>query len=244
MPALPNLPGLPVTKLLVYFFTVVFSLACGIAVGTMIFKYQNPDAEINVGPIKQAGASPTPVPEAVFSPLISVPSPVPSPVSNIVPDGWLTYTNEILGFEFSHPPDITIDDDDLRGDQIQGSLISPAEYTYYVSVNFNDNELIYIASSVNISDPTFLPVDPKTAADALKSENESDDGTGVNMNITTETLGENNAYRVESIDNELLVFFLFAKGNNDASEITISVIAERSRAQTVDQIIKSFKFLE
>ncbi|OGD83890.1 hypothetical protein A3A54_01945 [Candidatus Curtissbacteria bacterium RIFCSPLOWO2_01_FULL_39_62] len=237
MPALPKLPSLPVVKILIYFFTVVFALASGIAAGTILFKAKNPDAQINLyGTVP----SPTPVP----SPIIQrSPSPIPSPTGNVIPDDWLTYTNEILGFEFSYPPDVTIEEADLRGDSISGSLISPAEFTYAVSAKFNDTELVYIASSVNVQSD-YLPVDPKAAAEALKAENEVDGEDGLQMTIVETALGENKAYKVESTNNPLLVYFVLSSGKDETSEISISTIAEKTRAQTVEQIIRSFKFLE
>jgi len=239
MPDLPKLPGLPVTKILVYFFSFVLALAAGIAVGTIIFKMQNPDAQINFGPFKQ-----TPSPSPAPSPIIrSLPSPTPSPIGIVIPDDWLTYTNEILGFEFSYPPDVTIEEADLRGDSISGSLISPAEFTYAVSAKFNDTELVYIASSVNVQSD-YLPVDPKAAAEALKAENEVDGDEGLQMTIVETNLGENKAYKVESTNNPLLIYFVLSYGKDETSEISISTIAEKTRAQTVEQIINSFKFLE
>ena len=239
MPDLPKLPGLPVTKILVYFFSFVLTLAAGIAVGTIIFKMQNPDAQINFGPFKQ-----TPSPSPAPSPIIrSLPSPTPSPIGIVIPDDWLTYTNEILGFEFSYPPDVTIEEADLRGDSISGSLISPAEFTYAVSAKFNDTELVYIASSVNVQSD-YLPVDPKAAAEALKAENEVDGDEGLQMTIVETNLGENKAYKVESTNNPLLIYFVLSYGKDETSEISISTIAEKTRAQTVEQIINSFKFLE
>jgi len=241
MPDLPKLPGLPVTKILVYFFAFVLALAAGIAVGTIIFKMQNPDAQINFGPFKQTPSpSPTPAPSPIVQ---KQPSPTPSPTGIIIPDDWLTYTNEILGFEFSYPPDVTIEETDLRGDSIQGSLISPAEFTYAVSAKFNDTELVYIASSVNVQSG-YLPVDPKAAAEALKAENEIDGEEGLQMTIVETALGESKAYKVESTNNPLLVYFVLSNGKDETSEISISVIAEKTRAQTVEQIIRSFKFLE
>ncbi len=239
MPDLPKLPGLPVTKILVYFFSFVLALAAGIAVGTIVFKMQNPSAAINFGPFKQT-PSPSPVPSPIVQ---SFPSPTPSPIGTVVPDDWLTYTNEILGFEFSYPPDVTIEEADLRGDSISGSLISPAEFTYAVSAKFNDTELVYIASSVNVQSD-YLPVDPKAAAEALKAENEVDGEEGLPMTIVETNLDENKAYKVESINNPLLVYFVLSNGKDETSEISISVIAEKTRAQTVEQIIRSFKFLE
>ena len=239
MPDLPKLPGLPVTKILVYFFSFVLALAAGIAVGTIIFKMQNPDAQINFGPFKQ-----TPSPSPAPSPIIrSLPSPTPSPIGIVIPDDWLTYTNEILGFEFSYPPDVTIEEADLRGDSISGSLISPAEFTYAVSAKFNDTELVYIASSVNVQSD-YLPVDPKAAAEALKAENEVDGDEGLQMTIVETNLGENKAYKVESTNNPLLIYFVLSYGKDETSEISISTIADKTRAQTVEQIINSFKFLE
>lgn len=236
MPDLPKVPGLPVVKILVFFFAIVFALVVGIAVGTILFKAQNPDVAINFGPIKQEVPSPMPTPVVNIVPS---PSPLPSPVGVVIPDGWLTYTNEILGFQFSYPPDVTLEEGDLRGEAIQGSLISPAEFTYFVTAKFNNTELVYIASSVNVQGD-YLPVNPKTAADALKAENE----TGLGMVVTQTTLSGKTAYRVESTENPLLVFFVLSVGKDFTSETSISVIAEKSRAQTVNQIIGSFKFLE
>ncbi len=239
MPDLPKLPGLPVTRILVYFFAFVLALVAGIAVGTIAFKMQNPGAQINFGPFKQT-PSPSPVPSPIVQKL---PSPTPSPTGIVIPDDWLTYTNEILGFEFSYPPDVTIEEADLRGDSISGSLISPAEFTYAVSAKFNDTELVYIASSVNVQSD-YLPVDPKAAAEALKAENEVDGEDGLQMTIVETVLDKGKAYKVESTNNPLLVYFVLSGGKDETSEISISVIAEKTRAQTVEQIINSFKFLE
>lgn len=238
MPALPKLPGLPVTKILVYFFAFVFALSAGLAVGTIVFKMQNPNAAINFGPFgTKPSPSPTPSPVVKKSP-----SPEPSPTGTVIPDDWLTYTNEILGFEFSYPPNATLEEGDLRGDAIEGSLISPAEFTYSVTLKINDSELFYIASSVNVS-TEFLPVDPKASADALKAENDADPDAGIRMTVSEISLDGGKAYRVDSIDDERLVFFLLSKGKDDTSQISISTIAEKNSSQTVNQIIGSFKFL-
>ena len=147
-----------------------------------------------------------------------------------------------MGFEFSYPPEITIEEADLRGDAIQGSLINPAEFNYAVTAKFNDTELVYIASSVNVN-PEYLPINPQATADALKAENETDSESALGLEISAAVLDKNEAYRVESKENERLVFFLLSKGKDDTSEISISVIVEESRAQTINQIINSFKFL-
>ena len=90
----------------------------------------------------------------------------------------------------------------------------------------------------------YLPVDPKAAAEALKAENEIDGEDGLQMTITETILDKNKAYTVESTNDPMLVYFVLSSGKDETSEISISVIADKTRALSVEQIINSFKFLE
>lgn len=63
------------------------------------------------------GASPTPTPPP--SPAVTLPSPTPEPTPEPTPveptpgvpdeyEGWLTYTNDVYGYEFRYPPEATV----------------------------------------------------------------------------------------------------------------------------------------
>lgn len=224
---MPALPTLPVTKILLGFFLSVLAIIVGIAAATIAFKIQNPHAQINFG----AKPSPSPSPIVSRSPL-----PSPSPTIPPIPGTWQTYTNEVLGFEFRYPDDATLEEGDLRGTEIDQSFIHTAEFTYGVTVKFTDDTFVAVSSSVNVLDE-HKPIDPKVNAQGIKDNSEA------KVEIVETQLGGKKAYKIEPQDEQVLLYFITGFGKNENSEITISVFADNSFEQTVNQIISSFKFL-
>lgn len=226
MPALPDLAKSILSKLLL----VVVAAAVGVAAATYYYKSQNPGAAISLNPLEQQSPSPSPSPQQ--SPISSS-----SPTTITVPSDWKTYTNEILGFEFQYPPEITLSEEDLLGEAIENAFLKPAEYDYAVTLSFTESAYVVIASSVNVREE-YKPVDTLKTAQDLSSS------LGETASISDTTLGGKKAHKVVSTQDPVLVFFVLAPGKNtDSSEISISAVAEKDKEAVINQILGSFKFL-
>jgi hypothetical protein len=229
---MPKLPSISIAKILLGIFLFVLALVVGLAVGTIAFRIINPDKQINIGPI-QAGPSPSPIPSPIIVPS---PLPSPSPTANPIPSDWETYTNEILGFTFQYPPGVTLEESDIRGENIEDAFISEAEFNYGVTIKLTDLEFVIFASSVNVLEEN-LPVDPQRRASDLLASSESD------LTVSEVDFAQGTAYRVDTQDSPILLYFIFSYGKDEVSEISISVTADSTSAQVIDQMIGSFQFL-
>lgn len=230
---MPKLPEISIAKILLGIFLLVLAIVVGLAVGTVAFRIVNPDRQINIGPLS-AGPSPSPIPTPIPSPS---PIPTPSPTVAPIPDDWQTYTNEVLGFRFQYPPNTTLEEDDIRDEAIVDSFISEAEFTYGVTLNLTDLEFIVFASSVNVYEES-LPIDPEQRAKDLKEHSET------KLAITEVDFAGGSAYKTNTEDSPILLYFIFSFGKDSTSEISISVTADSTNEDLVDQIISSFEFLE